>query len=248
MMMTLLMAGLFAGFAVWSLKKRARDQAAASGILRDFLEKTGYRVASVPDAPIDEHVRLAMAATIAMGGPEGHEWVRDCGGTQVRHFFRAVNEGNTNYYWCTWTAPLAKPPRFGLQIVDRRLIGALGKVDNFVANRKYSWEKHFHSFEIGDPELDKRFLFLSDAPAELTRIVNAAGVRELLLACKQVDLYSDAQGIHFTDPFRENLLAAFGGSTGALMSGYDPKAMMAATLPVHERIGWLVAGLARESA
>ena len=117
-----------------------------------------------------------------------------------------------------------------------------------MANRSYAWEKRFPAFEIGDRELDKRFLFFSDAPEELTRIVSSSGVREMLLACKQVDLYSDAQGIHFTDPFRENLLAAFGGGTGALISGYDPKVMMAAILPVHERIGWLVAGLARDSA
>jgi len=236
----------FAGYAVWMSKKRAQNQVVASQSFVGFMQQTGYRVAGAAEAPVEEHARKALAAVAAMGGPEGQEWVRDCGGVEVRHFFRAVTKNNQTYYWCRWTAPLPRPPRFGLQIVDRRLVGAVGKLDNFVENRSYEWKKQFpHVVQVGDPELDARFLFLGDNPELLVRALRTAGLREMLLACTQVDIWTDAKSVNFSDPFRENLKAAYGGGMGLLAAGYDPNAIVAAILPVHDRIGWLVAGLAR---
>ena len=116
-MMTVLPVLLFGGFFAWyyvtMTKKRDRLNRDAGETFRGFLEETGYRVAILAGAPIEEHARVALAAQTAMGGPGGQEWVRNCGGVQIRHFFRAVTQNNTNYLWCRWTAPLVRPPRFG---------------------------------------------------------------------------------------------------------------------------------------
>src|SRR5689334_11472028 len=96
---TLGFVAAFVGYASWMSKKRAQNQVVASPSFDGFMQQTGYRVAGAAEAPVEEHARKALAAVATMGGPEGQEWVRDCGG-EVRHFFRAVTKNNQTYYWC----------------------------------------------------------------------------------------------------------------------------------------------------
>ncbi|MEN9578473.1 MAG: hypothetical protein RJA70_1482 [Pseudomonadota bacterium] len=247
LLMPLVVGAMFVAYLLWSLKKKAQIQAGASGAFREFFQQTGFRVANLPaGAPIEEHARAASAAQGLMGGPEGQAWVRDCAGVPVTFFFKTVQGGHALYYWCRWSAPLAGALRVGLQIVDRRLLGASGKVDNFIENRSYQWQREFpYEVQAGDLELDQRFLFLGDQPALVGQVLGTPGLRELLLGCTQVDVTVNTAGVSFSDPFRENLTAGFGGGMGALAAGYDPKAMMAGMQSVHERVCWLVAELAR---
>ncbi len=250
-MFSLLLGAAGFGYYAWISKKRYENQLVAARSLREFLEQTGFRVVGAEGADLGQQAQLALAAIGQEGGAQGHEWVKQVGGVPVRHFFRRVHENGTNYYWSRWSVALSLPPRIALQVIERRLVGALGTVDNFIENRRYEWRQVCpQRVSVADAELDRRFLFFGHDPALVSYVLRTNGVRELLLACAQVDLSVDAEGVRFSDPFRENLTSAFGGgaSDRALLSGYDPKAITRAILPVHERICWLAATLARVCA
>jgi len=216
---------------------------------RAFLEQTGFRVVGAEHADLGQQAELALKALMQEGGESGQEWTRDCGGVQVHHFFRRVQQANINCYWCRWSTPLAHAPRIALQVIEKRLVGKLAGVDNFIENKSYEWRQLLpNPVPLGDAELDKRFLVFGNDPALVRTALGANGVRDLLLACKQVDLSVDAQGVVFSDPFRENILAAVGGGVGVMMVGANPHALTQMILPVHDRVSWLAATLARACA
>jgi hypothetical protein len=245
----LLFGGVAAAAFLWNRKRSARRLVQAGQSQREFLEQTGFRVVGAEHADLDQQAELALKALMQEGGDPGQEWIRDCGGVQVRHFFRRVQKNNSNYYWCRWSTRLAQPPRIGLQVVEKRLVGKLSGVDNFIESRSYEWRQLFpNQVSLRDSELEKRFLVFGNDPALVLTALQANGVRDALLACQQVDLSVDADGVVFSDPFRENILAALGGAVGVMMVGADPRAMTQMILPVHERVSWLAAALARACA
>lgn len=245
----LLFGGVAAAAFLWNRKRGARHLVQAGQSQREFLEQTGFRVVGAEHADLGQQADLALQALMQEGGDSGQEWVRDCGGVEVRHFFRRVQKNNSNYYWCRWSTRLAQPPRIGLQVVEKRLVGKLSGLDNFIESRSYEWRQLFPlPVPLADAELEKRFLVFGSDPALVLTALGANGVRDALLACKQVDLSVDAQGVVFSDPFRENILAALGGSVGVMMVGANPRAMMQMILPVHDRVSWLSATLARACA
>jgi hypothetical protein len=245
----LLFGGLFAGYFFWVTKKRASYQLAAGQAFREFLEQTGFRVVGAQQADLGEQARLALTAIGQEGGTTGQEWVRDCGGVEVRHFFKRVQQNGTNYYWCRWSSKLAHQPRILLQVVERRLVGAMAKIDNFVESKSYEWQQELpHRVTLADPELERRFLVYASEPAAAAQVLQSQGVKDMLLASKHVDLDVTADGVKLSDPFRDNIMAALGGGVGLMMSGYDPKSMTQAIQTVHERSCWLVATLSRACA
>lgn len=247
--MTLLGAGLFAGYFFWMMKKRAAHQVAAGQAFREFLEQTGFRVVGSEQADLAQQAALALGAIGQEGGPTGQEWVRDCGGIEVRHFFKRLQHNGTNYYWCRWSTKLAHQPRIALQVIERRLVGTMAKIDGFVESKRYEWSPELpHQVTLADPELERRFLVYANEPAAAAQVLQSQGVRDMLLACKHVDLDVSADGVRFADPFRDNMMAALGGGMGLLMAGYDPKTITSAIQAVHERSCWLVATLSRACA
>jgi hypothetical protein len=247
--MTLLFGGLFAAYFVWTLKKRAQQQAGAGHAFRDFLEQTGFRVVGAEQAELGQQAQLALTAIAQEGGAAGQEWIRDCAGVEVRHFFKRVQQNGTNYYWCRWSSKLAQQPRIALQVVERRLVGTMAKIDNFVESKSYQWQQALpHQVTLADAELERRFLVYASEPAAAAQVLQSQDVKDMLLACKHVDLDVSADGVRLSDPFRDNIMAALGGSSGLLMAGYDPKTMTQAIQTVHERSCWLVARLSRACA
>jgi hypothetical protein len=245
----LLFGGALGGYFLWNKQKQAQRALLTSQSFREFLEQTGFRVAGAEAADLAQQANLALSALAQEGGEKGQEWVRDCSGVPVRHFFRRVQKNNSNYYWCRWSTSLAQPPRVGLQVIEKRLIGKLAKVDNFVENKRYEWQQLFpNQVALTDAELEKRFVVYGNDPALVLTALGANGVRDSLLACKQVDLSVGADGVVFSDPFRENIMAALGGGVGLMMAGYDPRAITQMILPVHDRVSWLTAALARACA
>jgi hypothetical protein len=248
-LLMLLFGGALAVFFLWNKRKQAQRGVLASQSFREFLEQTGFRVVGAEQAELGQQADLALSALGQEGGESGQEWVRDCGGVQVRHFFRRVQKHNSNYYWCRWSTRLAQPPRVALQVIEKRLVGKLSRVDNFIENKSYEWQQLFpHQVQLSDAELEKRFVVYGNDPALVLTALRANGVRDSLLACKQVDLSVGADGVVFSDPFRENIMAALGGGTGLLLVGYDPRAITQMILPVHDRVSWLAAALARACA
>lgn len=249
LLIMLLFVGALGAYFIWMKGKQARRAVLASQAVREFLKQTGFRVVGAEGADLGQQADLALNALGQEGGEKGQEWARDCGGVPVHHFFRRVKKSNSNYYWCRWSTPLARTPRIGLQVVERRLVGKLAGLDNFVENKSYEWRQLFpHQVPVADAELAKRFLVFGNDPALVLTALGANGVRDALLACKQVDLSVDANGVVLSDPFRENILAALGGGVGLMMMGYDPRAMTHCLVPVHDRVSWLSAALARACA
>jgi hypothetical protein len=247
--MTLLGVGLFAGYFLWMRKKQLAHLLAAGAAFREFLEQTGFRVVGAEQADLAQQAQLALSAIGQEGGPLGQEWVRDCAGIEVRHFFKRLHQNGTNYYWCRWSAKGPQQPRLLLQIVERRLLGKLAKLDNFVESKSYEWSQHQpHPVTLTDAELERRFLVYSNDPHAAAQVLQSQGVRDALLACRHVDLDVDSDGVRFADPFRDNILSALGGGVGLVMSGCDPKTMTQAIQAVHERSSWLVATLSRACA
>lgn len=248
-LLLLLFGGAALAVFLWNRKRGRQHLVQAGQSQRQFLEQTGFRVVGAEHADLTQQAELALKALMQEGGEPGQEWVRDCGGVEVRHFFRRVQKNNSNYYWCRWSTSLARPPRIGLQVVEKRLVGKLSGLDNFIENRSYEWRQLFPlQVSLADAELAKRFLVFGNDPALVATALQANGVRDALLACKQVDLSVDAQGVVFSDPFRENILAALGGGVGVMMVGANPHALTQMILPVHERVSWLAATLARACA
>lgn len=247
--MPLLILGLFAGYFFWTMKKRAAQQLVAGEAFRDFLQQTGFRVVGAEQQDLSQQAELALRAIGQEGGPTGQEWVRDCGGVEVRHFFRRVEKNGTTYYWCRWSSRSSHGPRVLLQVIERSAVGTLAKLDQLVESRQYDWKQELpHSVALADPELTRRFLVFANDPAWVAQLLQRPGVRDALLACKHVDLDVKPDGVRLADPFRVNLLAALGGGAGMLMAGYDPRAITQAIQPVHERSCWLVATLSRACA
>jgi hypothetical protein len=241
-----IVAAIFAAYAVWIGKKRAQGSKDLIEITAALLQQTGFRVASARNAPFDEHVRLVAGAFATFGGREGQEWIRDCGGIPLRHFQRQDSEGNRVFHWCKWFTPLGHPPRVRLQIVEKRLVGTMEGLGNFIENKSYGWTQRFpYKVPMGDPELDARFLFFGDDPDAVRHAIRAPGLRDLLLAATQVDAWVDHETVTASDPFRENFKAAMGGAMGALLG--DAKGTSSAMIAVHERMSWIVAALARAS-
>jgi len=244
----LLFGGAVAGVLVWNKRKAAQRGLVANQSFREFLEQTGFRVVGAEAGDLEQQAELALTAIGQEGGERGQEWVRSCGGVEVRHFFRRIQKNNSNYYWCRWSTRLGQPPRIGLQIIEKRLISKLARVDNFIESKSYEWRQMFPHQVPLDGELGQRFVVYGDDPALVLTALGANGVRESLLGCKQVDLSVTHDGVVFSDPFRENILAALGGATGLLMVGYDPRAITQMMVPVHDRVSWLAAALTRACA
>src|SRR5882672_7241927 len=113
--MTVLGVAAFVAYFAWQLRRRAQLQTAARESFRDFLQQSGFRVVGAENADLGQQAQLALSALGQEGGEHGQEWVRDCAGVEVRHFFRRMHKNNTNFYWCRWSTRLLQPPRIGLQ-------------------------------------------------------------------------------------------------------------------------------------
>jgi hypothetical protein len=248
-LLVLVLGGAVAAFFVWNKQKLARRWLVASQSFREFLEQTGFRVMGAEAADLGQQAELALSALGQEGGERGQEWVRDCSGVEVRHFFRRVRKKGSDYYWCRWSTRFAEPPRIGLQVVEKRLVGKLRQVEDLIENKSYEWRQRFpHQVPLTDAELAQRFIVYGNDPALVLTALGANGVRESLLACKHVDLSVDAEGAVFSDPFRENLLAALGGGVGLRVVDCDARAVAQMILPVHDRVSWLLAALTRACA
>src|SRR3954464_8509285 len=103
----LLFGGAVAGVLVWNKRKAAQRGLVANQSFREFLEQTGFRVVGAEAGDLEQQAELALTAIGQEGGERGQEWVRSCGGVEVRHFFRRMQKNNSNYYWCRWSTRLA---------------------------------------------------------------------------------------------------------------------------------------------
>jgi len=114
LMFPLILFAAFGAYAVWMMSKRKKALANLGPAFRRFFEQTGYRYAEIPQAPIEDHVKMAEAKTQQMyKGGAAHEtnYVRDYHGALIHHRSYVGGEqrglSQVTVMSCTWTMPVA---------------------------------------------------------------------------------------------------------------------------------------------
>jgi hypothetical protein len=255
LMFPLIIFGAFGAYAVWMMSKRKKALQTLGPAFRRFFEQTGYRYAEIPQAPIEDHVKMAEAKTQQLyKGGAAHEtnYVRDYHGAIIHH--RSYMGGETRglsqvtVMSCTWTMPVATPPRVLWQIADKSLTGFGKALKEAFSNTTRNWKPAYPTqIETGDPELDKRFVVFGTDPDAVRRALAAPGLKQLLVGCTEVDLCVRVDAVTFSDPFQKNIRAGMGGTIGAMAAGFDYARFMDSTIPIHDRISSLLATAARAS-
>lgn len=254
LMITILLLAAFGGFAVFTMAKRKKAMANLGPAFRRFFETTGFRFAEMPQAPLDDHVRLAEQKMREMSkGKFEQHLVKNFQGMPLHHEQTMCSEWRagttTTTMSCRWTMPLAQPPRVLWQIADKSLSGLGKAVKEAFSNTTRDWSPTYRTrIETGDPVLDKRFVIFGHDAGSVVRLLATPGLKELLLACTEVDLCVRESDVYFADPFQKNIRAGMGGTLGAMAIGTDYGKFVDSTIPVHERMGQLLALAARVSS
>ena len=240
-----LMLVIFGVYAVRSMGKRRQAAANLGPAIRSFLERSGYRQAEAPSAPIEEQVRIteAQMSPLFTGSAEPFEMnlVRDFHGVAIHHHQSAVSDekSGTRYYTCTWTLPISSRVRW--QAAARSLSGAKKALKEAFSNRRMDWEPLYQTKILsGDVELDRKIDFYGEDPAAVQRVLAAPGLKQALLLLVEANLRVTAEGVTFSDPFQKNILAGVGGTVGMMAIGSDTGKFFDLTLPVHDRIAELL--------
>ncbi|MEO8551105.1 MAG: hypothetical protein ABI678_14065 [Kofleriaceae bacterium] len=154
-------------------------------------------------------------------------------GTEFRS--TATYEAGKRVHRMAWRMPLAQQPQVVFQLADRKL-SSLGKdVKEALTGVKRTWSPMYPGpIELADKSLASRFVAFGPDPAAIEKCLAAPGLRELLLACTEVDLVVTQKEIRFDDPSDRNLSAARGGTTGRIQAGIAGS--IRASIPVHKRM------------
>jgi hypothetical protein len=242
---------VFGGYAFWMISRR---KAAISNIgpqLRIFFERTGYRYADMAQAPFEAQVGRAEQQIRGMygGGAFEQNLVRDFYGVTILHsqyMGPARDRSNAYVRSCSWRVPLARPPRIVFQIADAYLDSVGKAVREAFSNSRRIWRAEYpNRVQVGDPEIDRRFVVYAVDPNAARYALSAPGLKELLLSCGEVDVTVRANGITFADPEQKNVVAAMGGMVGQMAVGMDFGKMFELTMPVHDRIAQILGLVAR---
>jgi hypothetical protein len=224
---------------VLAARKHAPEILAAQ---REFFTATGYQHPELPGRPVEEQIqyvpRRMDLATMAMET----RYVRPIApGEQVTFRATATTEAGKRVHRQSWRLTLAQPPTALIQIADRDL-SSLGKaVREAVTRSSRTWSAVYsHPVTFGDPALDARFVAYSPNPAAAQRCLATPALRQLLLACEEVDLIVSPTEIALADPADKNLKAARGGTAGRVGNGLNPAPSIRASIPVHQRMNQLL--------
>jgi hypothetical protein len=237
-LLPLILVGAGFAYVIAMNKKRGAGMGEA---LRRFLERTGYRYADVPQPELEHHVARGEAVFKNLGKGYQARMIRNFHGLIVHN----VQEGHaTNDGWamsCSWLTPLSRGPRVLLHIADRSLSGAGKAIKEAFSRQRRHWQPIYpYAVPIADPELNQRLVCYSTDPAAAQHVLNAPGMKELLLGCAEVDLAVLDAEVRFSDPFQKNLLAGMGGTFGRMAMGSDMNKAMDLQIPVHDRIAQLL--------
>lgn len=246
LLFTLLLMAVFGGYSIYVIRKRKAGMGPA---FQTFFERTGYRYADIPDAPMPQ--QIAYGEEVMKKASRGYEthMVRDFHGIPV-HWISASRQ--TDQGWSissSWFVPLGKTPMTLVQIAEKSLSGVGKAVKEMFSNTERVWEAIYPvKVEPKDPDLAKRFHAFGESAEAVERVLAAPGLRELLLGCVEVDLVVTRSEVRFADPLQKNIRAAMGGMVGAMAMGTDLSRQMEMTIPIHDRVAELCATIARAAA
>ncbi len=201
----------------------------------------------VPGSTIDTTGLQAMYSqtlgyrSIPTHDPQRTHMVREVGGDEVHLETHTTQSGAGLRVSYAWSTP--RPSNCALHVVERTVADGLTRAlrDSMRGRERDFAPAWPTAFATGDAQLDARFRVFAPS-AEHAQA--ALALREALLALSYVELRADAQGVHLSDPFQENLLARMGGPMG--MARIAEPSGIAAQVTLHEQAAALVLAAARQ--
>jgi hypothetical protein len=244
---------VFAGFAVFYMRKMGRGNAEAAitnavPMMHSFFQRTGYAFHDVRQAAIEvqiERWQRAYAASFRGEGYSAH-LVRNFHGLDV-HWEQFSGQRDGAFVMAqSWWAPLQAMPRAPFHIAEKSLASTAGKMaKEFFTNMSSNWKPAFErQIMTGDRELDARFVVYGPDEQSVRAVLANPALKQALLECAYVDLRVLPDGVRFSDPEQKNTLAMMGGTYGAMQYAGNPGKAFEVTLPVHDRIANILHGAA----
>jgi hypothetical protein len=204
---------------LWSMRGLARGVKDQDRFFLEFLEKTGLRLADMPDAPLDEQVQaLVQRYAEPSNWQQGFQldYVKRAYGKEVQLQIQYKGAKSST----RWRVPLEQPPEVTYHIIkDTRVAPAFPL-----------------RVEIGDLPWDKKFQIHGEDPRAVRHILAASGLAEMLASCVTVDLCVLPGEVVFSDPANKNVNAAMGGLMGVALNGSDPQKMQDMVIPIYLHI------------
>lgn len=167
--------------------------------------------------------------------PGGAAAARDHGSFHLR----GSRGAPATYQLCSWRVTAPRPPRLLLHVAERSL-GRLSPSAALAGSRPWR-ARAPHPVTTHLPALDQRFQIYSSAPEAAVALLraNPEWVTRLL-ACVEVDLWTDETGAELSDPELHNL---FGGRDVRLRVAANPEELLQRMVGNHDRITDLLAEL-----
>lgn len=235
----IVLVGAFGGYAMYVSAKRGSAMPAAT---RVFLETTGYRHAAILDQPMESQVAQSLVAMHpnADGLARTH-LVRNVEGAAVHLIQEVRYKARLTRSSSNWSTPLLSPARTLVHVADRSLSSTTKALKEAFSKTTRSWAPVYETeVRSGDAQLDERFVCYGQDPDAVRRLLNQPGMRNMLLACAEVDLVVYPDRVSFADPLQKNISALMGTSR---MS--DVVGMMKLSIPAHDAIARLIVATAR---
>jgi hypothetical protein len=251
----LLMVGLMLGYSVWMRGKVKQGQANMGPAFTDFYRTTGFVHEDMPGAPPEAQAERSVADSKAMTqGSYKQHLVRPYHGLTLRYrsSYETLQQGGrtTSTMSNQWQVDLPHAPRVTVHIADKRLDSTLKAVGEMFSNSKRVFQPQCSQrVTTGIPQVDDKFVVFGEDPNAVRQMLqqNPALV-QLLGGWEEVDVAITPRGAFFADPTHKNMQAAMGGALGSMAMGFDISKRMELSIPVHDRVGDLLATLVRASA
>lgn len=223
----------------------AQKSIAASGpMMRSFFERTGYAFPDLrgagPDAQVPRWMQSYQASL--QGSPYEVHFIRDYQGLEVHWEQFSGQRGGAFVMSQSWWAPLARLPRTPFHIAEASLAGGIGKLaSEMVSNMTTDFRPAFQrQIRTGIPAIDGRFVVYGEHDDAVRALLSDPTMQQALFACSHVDLRVVPDSVRLNDPAQKNTLDMMGGSYGAMKYAGNPGAAFEVTLPVHDRMAYLL--------
>ena len=215
-----------------------------------FLERSGYRHADNPHAPLEEQARMILKEMIQPSGAVRGPWVRPVGPWNVRYrsWTHIVGEGKPVTEQ-VWLLQLARPVSFQMQVLERsRAVPPfVPTLSSTALGRNRRWGERLRQeplmgripFDDTSGAFDERFVVRTDSPEAARAFFANRAARAAITALPEAFVVIAGEWVSIDDP------------TGVIhrkligLSAITPAQIMERELPMHALIVETLSTLAR---
>lgn len=241
--------GLFGAYAVYRMVTMRRGLEPA---MREFMEKTGYRVAGASDPSIESSLRVWSAAFEQQRKKASYDvtvWRDAQGWMLTQRTFMGFSDPKSRVYTMAASWQMVARPRVRVHIAEKSLGGMGQRIAGAITSTKRCFEPRYTvPIQTGDAGLDGRFQIWGEDPAAVASVLRYPGLREALLAMPEVDLAIGDEGVVLNDPEQKNLRAGMGGTFGAMAMGGNMGKLLTLSVDVHAKAAHLLVLAAQATA